>query len=84
MTDNKNITELFHKTAQESPEKVNFHHFQNGWETITYKVFSIMVISTASYLINTGLKKGERVAVISENRHEWGSSYLSIILHICQ
>ena len=35
---------------------------------------------SASYLQNIGLQKGDRAAIISENRHEWCSAYLAIIM----
>lgn len=76
----KNITSTFLSAAKSYPDNLIFHYFQNEWRSITYKEFSGGVRSLASYLIKIGLKEGERVAIISENRHEWCSAYLSIIM----
>ena len=34
----------------------------------------------ASYLIKTGISKADRIAIFSENRHEWCASYLGIMI----
>ena len=44
---------------------------------ITHKEFRDMVDSLGTALIKLGLK-GKRIAVIGENRYEWGLSYLAI------
>lgn len=74
------ITENFLRTAKRYPDNILFHYSLNGWESITYHAFSVKVKALASYLINEGLSKGDRVAIISENRPEWGAAYLSILM----
>ncbi len=43
----------------------------NGWEWTTYSAFSAMVDDARAGLTALGVKRGERVAVISNNRLEW-------------
>ena len=76
----KNITSTFLSAANSYPDKIVFHYFHNEWKAITYKDFSEGARSIAAHLINRGFKEGERAAIISENRHEWCSAYLSIIM----
>lgn len=45
---------------------------------VTHKQFRNEINSLGTELINMGLK-GKRIAVISENRYEWGVAYLSIV-----
>lgn len=47
------------------------------FEEITYKEFSNDVNNFGTALLNLGLK-GKRIAVISENRYEWGVAYLAV------
>ena len=44
----------------------------------TYKEFASEVNSLGTALINLGLKD-KRIAIISENRYEWGVAYLSVV-----
>ncbi|MEW6108591.1 MAG: AMP-binding protein [Nitrospirota bacterium] len=74
------ITEYFLKASRDYPDNIVFHYFRDGWETVKYRDFSENIISAASYMTDIGLKKGDRCAIISENRHEWCSAYLSIVM----
>ncbi len=62
------------------PANILFHYFGNGWETLSYGEFSRQVKSLASYLIESGLRPGDRAAIISENRPEWCAAYLSVVM----
>lgn len=75
----KTIAGIFSDTVRTYPDNTVFHYFRDAWTTISYREFNRHVLSTAAYLISTGIKKGDRVAVISENRPEWGCAYLSIL-----
>lgn len=48
------------------------------FKNITYKEFARQVNAIGTSLINLGLKD-KRIAVISENRYEWGLAYLSVV-----
>lgn len=51
---------------------------KQGYKIITHKQLREMVDALGTELINLGLK-GKRIAVIGENRYEWGIAYLSIV-----
>ncbi len=78
------ITDVFLRTARQYPEHTAINYFDSasggGRQTITYHDFSREIVATASYLKNTGFRKGQKAAIISENRPEWGSAYLSIMM----
>jgi long-chain acyl-CoA synthetase len=74
------ITGRFLDSAAAEPANILFHYFGNGWETLSYGEFSRQVKSLASYLIKSGLRPGDRAAIISENRPEWCAAYLSIVM----
>ncbi len=50
-----------------------------GDTSITYKELRDSSERVASYLITQGVRKGEKVALLSENRPEWGVGFFSII-----
>ena len=50
-----------------------------SFREISYVKLGRRVVSISSVLINLGIKKGDRVAIFSENRPEWAASYFGII-----
>ena len=48
------------------------------FKTITHKEFRDQINELGTKLIEMGLK-GKRIAVIGENRYEWGVAYLAIV-----
>ncbi len=82
------IHELFLKSTAEYGSNIAFHYFDQSvisktaqiWKGITYNELLINTKGIASYLLQNGIKKGDRIAIISENRHEWCSVYLAISL----
>jgi long-chain acyl-CoA synthetase len=75
-----NITETFLQAAQRYPVKVAFYWFDEGWNTLTYQDFARQVRAVAALLVGRGLMRGDRVVIVSENRHEWCSAYLSVLM----
>lgn len=51
---------------------------EGEYQTITHAEFRDMVDGLGTALIDLGLE-GKRIAVIGENRYEWGLAYLSIV-----
>jgi long-chain acyl-CoA synthetase len=75
-----NITETFLQAAQRYPAKVAFYWFDAGWKTLTYQDFARRVRAGAALLVRRGLMHGDRAGIVSENRHEWCSAYLSVLM----
>ena len=50
-----------------------------SFRQISYAKLGRRVVSISSVLINLGIKKGEPVAIFSENRPEWVAAYFGII-----
>ncbi|HHE46964.1 MAG TPA: long-chain fatty acid--CoA ligase [Bacteroidetes bacterium] len=48
----------------------------NGYKEIAYTDLNDMVNAIARWLIDQGIGRGDRVAVLGENRPEWAASYL--------
>jgi long-chain acyl-CoA synthetase len=68
------------QAAQRYPGNVAFYWFDAGWNTLTYQDFARQVRAVAAFLVRRGLMRGDRIAIVSENRHEWCSVYLSVLM----
>jgi long-chain acyl-CoA synthetase len=80
MKDQKTIPALLLKAGTYCKDTIAFHFYKQTWESVTYSQLLETVRGIASYLITTGIRKGDRVAILSENRQEWCSAYLAISL----
>ena len=81
LKDITNLKELFNKTGEwyENRPAYKLRGIKKGtYKIITHKQFSDDINALGTALIEIGLK-GKRIAVISENRYEWGMVYLSVI-----
>lgn len=74
------IPHIFLEKATTYKDKIAFHYFDRTWKTLTYQEFLINTESLASYLMKLGIQKGDRVAIVSENRPEWCMAYFGISL----
>lgn len=77
------IPDLFVNLSRrfEDKNKTLFAHKQEShypYETIKWHQFSADVRSMASYLLENGVKKGDRIAILSENRYEWAVTDFAI------
>lgn len=48
-------------------------------DSLSYKEFHIRILALAAYLRSIGIKRGDRVAILSENSHFWGLVYFAIV-----
>ena len=48
-------------------------------EPLTYKQFHLRIICLARHLQAQGVKHGDRVALLAENSHNWGTVYLALV-----
>ncbi len=70
----------FQKHVKEEPKRVALRHKDYGiWHDVTWAQYGEKVRQVAMGLIRLGLKKGECVSVISENRPEWVYSDFGIM-----
>jgi long-chain acyl-CoA synthetase len=48
-------------------------------EPLTYKAFHERILALAAQLRSLGVKAGDRVALLGENSHNWGTVYLAVV-----
>lgn len=79
-SDIKNVPELFRERVRRSYGKVAYKFKGNAeWHSVTWGEFGKYVNSLATYLIKDGVKKGEKIAVLSDTRPEWCIADLAIM-----
>ena len=68
----KHLPELFFRQAERLAQRVALRHKDYGiWKRISWEEYARQVKITASALIASGLKKGDRVSILGDNRPEW-------------
>jgi len=77
---NNTIVNLFLAVAEKCKDNIAFNYFEQSWQGITYGEFLGITKGIAAHLLNSGTRKEDRVAIVSENRYEWGASYLAILM----
>ena len=74
------IKEMLERNAEKYHDRVAFQMKEGkSYRKITYGKTLHLVRRIQTFLIKTGIKNGDRVALISENRPEWALSYLAIV-----
>jgi long-subunit acyl-CoA synthetase (AMP-forming) len=71
----KTLGEIFENSVREHPDKLAM---KKGNVEYSYGQLKYEVLKIKNHLISQGLKKGDRFAVLGENRPEWAVSYLAI------
>jgi len=76
----KTISEMFLRKTLKYNDLYAFYHIKQN-EIVKYKYGEIYeyVTKIAKHLNVLGIKKGDHVAIISENRPEWAISYFAVI-----
>ncbi|MBX7534003.1 long-chain fatty acid--CoA ligase [Qipengyuania sp. 1XM1-15A] len=79
-----NLVELFLKRADERPDRAFLGAKRDGeWQTISWGEAADQVCLLAESLRKLGLKPGDRVCLVSENRPEWCIADLAIMAAGC-
>jgi long-chain acyl-CoA synthetase len=70
----------FRESVRKYPDLIAMRYYQDEtWEHITYSELKNAVNITAAGLMDMGIGKESKVAIMSENRPEWVVCYLAII-----
>ncbi len=73
---NYTLPSLFEATLQNFPDNPAMSFV--GEKPITYKELGMKINSLANFLIELGVKKNDKVAILSANMPHWGLSYFAI------
>lgn len=73
------IPAMLRRTVERSGKRPALLHKVSGkWEPITYTELAANVVKLARGLIDLGLKPGDRVSLLAENRPEWAATDLAL------
>jgi long-chain acyl-CoA synthetase len=69
--DIRTLPDIFFASVTRDSERVAMFKDQEGWHAVSSRQYYSYVVATAQALKQWGLRKGDRVAILSENRLEW-------------
>jgi long-chain acyl-CoA synthetase len=74
------LGDLLQQASQRYHSRIALQSKKDGaWVPLTYSELGERVAQSAAGFSSLGLKKGDRVAVLSPNRTEWALSYLAVV-----
>lgn len=78
----RDLAEMFQARTEEHGRRVAFRILRKDdvADSFTYREVRSAALAVAEFLIQRGVKAGDRVMLLSEGRPEWGMSYFGIIL----
>jgi long-chain acyl-CoA synthetase len=78
---NETISDVFYSVVERNQDRVMLYKQTVKWVPISSRELYREVIGTARTLANWGIGKGDRVAILSENRPEWAvADFASLLL----
>ena len=74
----KHFPDLFFRQVERFGDRVALRHKDYGiWNRISWKEYGRRVRETAAALMSHGLERGNRVAILGDNRPEWSICHLA-------
>ena len=73
------LNDIFFSIVERKHERLMLVRGASQWSPISSQEFYRNVVGMARALSQWGLVKGDRLAILSENRHEWAVTDLSLI-----
>ena len=65
------LNDIFFAIADRDQPQVMLRKSAGGWEPISSQEFTAKVAGLVKALCSLGITRGDRLAILSENRHEW-------------
>src|SRR5947208_8610936 len=67
----KTLNDIFFDIASRNQTDFMLRNTPEGWAPISSQEFAAKVGAIVSALRSWGISRGDRIAILSENRHEW-------------
>ena len=76
----KTVTEAFLETKNKPASQVALRYKEKGdWQDITWQEYNRTCERLAAGLASLGIKRGDRIAILSNTRYQWAVSDLAIL-----
>ncbi len=76
----KTLNDIFFAIASRTHPEFMLRKTDAGWQPISAAEFATKVLALASAIRGWGVSRGDRVAILSENRHEWVAADFACML----
>jgi len=74
------LNDIFFAAAERNLEHAQLYREEGTWRSISSSQFARNIAATVHALQEWGIHKGDRVAILSENRPEWSTADFAILL----
>ncbi len=74
------LNDIFFTAIDRNLERMTLHREGGKWVSTSSREFGKRVARTAQALLAQGIRAGDRVALLSENRPEWSTADMAILL----
>src|SRR5208337_1699359 len=74
---------VFMSAVAKYRDKCLFRYFDGSWKTMSYGDFFSLTESITALLSDYDVHKGDKIAIVSENRPEWCASYIAAVGRGC-
>lgn len=76
----ENALSLMQFKSESYEQRAAFYFYKDGnWADLTYRELSSRVRKLSDYLVESALEPGDRIAILSESRPEWGVAFFAAI-----
>src|SRR5208283_3646354 len=73
------IPSVFMSAAAKYRDHCLFRFFDGSWKTMSYGDFFSLTGSITALLTDFDVHKGDRIAIVAENRPEWCATYIAAV-----
>ena len=73
------VVEMFEISCMRYPDRPCFRAFHPTEISLTYSQVRDLVLQISNYLLATGVKKGDKIAVSGKNSPQWAVAYLAVL-----
>lgn len=74
------LNDIFFATVERQLDRIMLHRENGQWKPISSEEFGCRVARTAHQLREWGIQRGDRVAILAENRPEWSITDMACLL----
>jgi long-chain acyl-CoA synthetase len=79
----ENIASRFIRNAAKNRNGIVFHYFDETWKRMSFGELVAETAALTRELKGAGVARGDRAAIVSENRPQWAASYLAVMFCGC-